>query len=56
MTSDLGKLDAYRKQLRSMPPGLVFLAWQGESDLDPDDLIDEFKKREAEIITREEES
>jgi hypothetical protein len=56
VTSDPGKLEAYRKQLRSMAPGLVFLAWQHESDMDPDDLVDEFKKREAEIIAGEDKS
>ena len=40
-------LDAYRKQLAHMEPGLVYLAWQGQEDITPDDLIDEFKRAVA---------
>lgn len=43
--TDPDLLDAYRKQLRSglMPLGAVFLMWQGQAGIDPDDLLDEFK-------------
>lgn len=46
--SDPDLLDAYRKQLRHMDPSLVFLAWQGQKGITPDDLLDEFKRAEAE--------
>ena len=52
-TSDPDLLDAYRKQLRNglMAPGAVFLMWQGQAGITPDDLMDEFKKADAEGVT-----
>ena len=48
MASDPDLLDAYRKQLRSgfMAPGAVLLMWQGQAGIDPDDLLDEFRRAE----------
>lgn len=45
--SDPVLLDAYRKQLAHMEPGLVYLAWQGQAGITPDDLLDEFKRADA---------
>jgi hypothetical protein len=45
--SDPALLDAYRKQLAHMEPGLVYLAWQGQAGITPDDLLDEFKRADA---------
>jgi len=42
--SDPALLDAYRKQLAHMEPGIVFLAWQGQEGITPDDLLDEFRR------------
>lgn len=43
-TSDPGLLDAYRKQLAAMDPDLVYLVWQGQPGITPDDLLDEYKR------------
>lgn len=48
--SDPALLDAYRKQLACMEPGLVYLAWQGQEGITPDDLLDEFKRADASVI------
>jgi hypothetical protein len=39
-------MEAYRKQLKNMPPGLVLLAWRDQSGMDADEMLDEFKKAE----------
>jgi hypothetical protein len=45
--SDPALLDAYRRQLAHMEPALVYLAWQGQEGITPDDLLDEFKRADA---------
>jgi len=45
-------LEAYRRQLACMTPGIVFLAWQGQTGIHPDDLIDEFKAAESREAAR----
>jgi hypothetical protein len=53
--SDPVIVEAYRRQLRAgfASPALVYLAWQGQEGITPDDLIDEFKAAEAEAADRE---
>jgi hypothetical protein len=53
--SDPALLDAFRKQCAHMDPGLVFLAWQGQADVDPDDLIDIVKEVAASAAAAKEE-
>jgi len=49
MASDPDLLQAYRRQLRWLDPSFVFMVWQGHAGIDPDDLLDEYKRREQEI-------
>jgi hypothetical protein len=46
--SDPDLLDAYRKQLAHMDPGVIYLAWKGQPGITEDDLLDEFKRADAE--------